>query len=207
MNTSDTFDISNNFIYFSSDDELYTPIIRPEPYFFDSSFNFYMDSCYNLIMNDTLEFNNQNQEYDDSLLYNEVLHNSLDDDNPYYNVLSEEGKKQLSYINYSNTYEEKLCPITQEEFEENEEIIKLPCNHYFSKLAIEKWLFEENATCPICKYALKSIEIKKNLIQEYQYETPIMEIINSFEELTDENITEDFIMGVIDDYYIESINV
>ena len=213
MNSSNTFDNSNNsnnsnnFIYFSSDDELYTPIITPEPYFFDSSFNFSMDPCYNLIISDALEYNNQIQYYNDSLVYDQVLHDSLDDENPYYHVLSEEGKKQLSYLKYSNTFEEKICPITQEEFEENEEIIKLPCNHYFSKLAIEKWLFEENASCPICKYALKSIEIKKNIIQEYQYESPIMEIINGFEDLSDENITEDFIMGLIDDYYIESINV
>ena len=96
MNSSNTFDNSNNsnnFIYFSSDDELYTPIITPEPYFFDSSFNFSMDPCYNLIISDALEYNNQIQYYNNSLIYDQILHDSLDDENPYYHVLSEEGKK------------------------------------------------------------------------------------------------------------------
>ena len=40
------------------------------------------------------------------------------------------------------------------------EIIKLPCNHSFIPDAIEKWLKEENAICPICRYTLDSKEVE-----------------------------------------------
>jgi len=43
----------------------------------------------------------------------------------------------------------------------NQEIIKLPCNHFFEPLAIKKWLQEEKAECPVCRYNdFKTKEIK-----------------------------------------------
>ena len=104
--------------------------------------------------------NQQNNVYDP---LNEVISNSFDEDkDAYKNVLSEKGKQQLKIINYNSTIsKEKRCPITQEEFEENQEIIQLPCSHIFSKEAITKWLETESAKCPICRIELESKEIKR----------------------------------------------
>jgi hypothetical protein len=45
------------------------------------------------------------------------------------------------------------------EFCENEEIIKLPCEHNYNKDAILKWLKQESHTCPICRYEFEYKEI------------------------------------------------
>ena len=51
------------------------------------------------------------------------------------------------------------CPIMCYEFSENEEIIKLPCQHNYNKDAILKWLKQESHTCPICRYEFEYTEI------------------------------------------------
>ena len=93
---------------------------------------------------------------------NSVLSSSLNDTLGFKNVLSNEGKKQLKIINYDSSMKEKICPITQEEFEEGEEVIELPCKHIFNKDAIKTWVEKENAICPICRTGLESKEIKNN---------------------------------------------
>lgn len=42
------------------------------------------------------------------------------------------------------------CAISLKEFEENDNIILLPCKHIFLKESIEKWLYKSNI-CPICR--------------------------------------------------------
>ena len=51
------------------------------------------------------------------------------------------------------------CPILYYNFEENEEIIKLPCNHNYNCYAILKWLSEESNTCPVCRHEFDYKEI------------------------------------------------
>ena len=41
-------------------------------------------------------------------------------------------------------------------------VIKLSCNHTFFPIAIKKWLKEEKAECPVCRYKLDSKEIQDN---------------------------------------------
>ena len=40
------------------------------------------------------------------------------------------------------------------------DIIRLPCNHCFIPEAIERWVKEENALCPVCRYNLDSKEVE-----------------------------------------------
>ena len=49
------------------------------------------------------------------------------------------------------------------DFEEDEEVAKLPCGHIFNKEGIMQWLEEESNKCPICRHELdsKEIEIEK----------------------------------------------
>ena len=46
-------------------------------------------------------------------------------------------------------------------FEEGEIVTLLPCNHAFSPDAIKKWLENEKAECPICRFKLPSKEVRR----------------------------------------------
>jgi hypothetical protein len=77
------------------------------------------------------------------------------------------------------------CPILCYNFEENEEIIKLPCNHNFNCEAILKWLTQESNTCPVCRYEFNYKEINNdNKSQETNQETT--------HETSNTNYDEDF---------------
>ena len=95
---------------------------------------------------------------------NEVLQHSLQQKNKYKNVISEKGKSNIKLIKYkSDLHEIKSCPIMFVDFEEGEEIAKLPCGHIFNKDGIMQWLEEESNKCPVCRDTLdsKEIEIEK----------------------------------------------
>ncbi len=89
-----------------------------------------------------------------------VLRQSLFEKNLYRNVLSEEGEKQIEKIKYNkNKFDQHNCCISFEDFEDDQEVYKLPCGHIFSH-SIFTWLKEESNKCPICRYELSHKEIK-----------------------------------------------
>jgi hypothetical protein len=45
------------------------------------------------------------------------------------------------------------CAICQEDWENNEVVRKLPCEHVFHIMCIDKW-FSENNVCPVCRYSM-----------------------------------------------------
>ena len=53
----------------------------------------------------------------------------------------------------------KRISIEFEDFEDDQEVYKLPCGHIFSH-SIFTWLKEESNKCPICRYELSHKEIK-----------------------------------------------
>jgi len=95
----------------------------------------------------------------------------LDTRKKYREVLSEKGKEQLITKTYTkeNFPDQSFCAISQKEFTEGEMVSQLPCNHIFEPAMISKWLEKENASCPICRFKLKSIEKK----DESQANTPL----------------------------------
>ena len=97
-------------------------------------------------------FNNNN---------NNILNNSLYEKNSYKNILSSKGKKLLKKFKYKkDNFKCINCPILQIPFEENQDIIELPCKHIFDKDSILQWLEEEQSKCPVCRYELPYDEIK-----------------------------------------------
>ena len=85
--------------------------------------------------------------------YSEVLNDPLFNrfiDTTDLNGLCEE-------LEFNNDMETKQCPITLNNFREKEKIIKLPCNHIFSKDAIKEW-FSNKTTCPFCRYDLINVQ-------------------------------------------------
>ena len=69
-------------------------------------------------------------------------------------------KLKIQKFDSSNIYANNECPINLTKFEEDDEIIILPCNHVYSALPIQKWLNEESNCCPTCRFELQYKEIK-----------------------------------------------
>ena len=103
-----------------------------------------------------------------------ILNQTLYQKPKYIKVLSEEGKKKLKTSKYSQSLNcNSSCPIIQLEFEPEEEIIILPCNHAFNPEGIKHWLEEEKAECPVCRHQLDFVEKKSSQKQIKKiYERP-----------------------------------
>ncbi|KAJ5072902.1 hypothetical protein M0811_09348 [Anaeramoeba ignava] len=70
--------------------------------------------------------------------------------------LDDNGINQLPVSKFDkNTAKGDLtCSICRCEYEDGEEIRRLPCLHYFHKDCIDQWI-KSNPTCPICKTKIK----------------------------------------------------
>ena len=90
-----------------------------------------------------------------------LLQASFYDKAKYKKVLSAEGESELQDLSYNidlNTNTQ--CPILQVDFTDGMDITRLPCNHCFIPDAIKRWVKEENALCPVCRYNLDSKEVE-----------------------------------------------
>jgi hypothetical protein len=94
--------------------------------------------------------------------FNNILNQSFDqDENKYKKILSDKGKEQLKKIKFKDSSKNNnSCPIFHTDFENDDTIIELPCLHCFVPEAIERWLSEESAQCPVCRFELDSEEVK-----------------------------------------------
>jgi len=93
--------------------------------------------------------------------YNSILRASMRDNSVYKKVLSETGENDLKLVKYeSEKYPNDRCSIMHIDFEEGDEITQLPCTHCFNTEAINHWLKEEKAECPICRQELNNKEVK-----------------------------------------------
>lgn len=94
-------------------------------------------------------------------IINSILQSSLLETPQYKYILSDDGKDLLEEISYHpDTCKNSTCPIYHVDFTEGDSIIKLPCNHCFVPEAIQKWLTDEKAECPVCREKLPADEIK-----------------------------------------------
>jgi hypothetical protein len=71
-------------------------------------------------------------------------------------VLKDEAFNILPKYKYTNLDDNikkdyKTCPISMQEYEEDTELVKLPCNHYFSVEFAKTWLLENSHKCPVCR--------------------------------------------------------
>ena len=90
-----------------------------------------------------------------------VLLQSFNEKPAYKKVLSEKGEEQLKEIKFSDSDKTNdTCPIFQITFDSDDMVIQLPCKHIFTPDGIKKWLSEEQAICPVCRYELDSKEVK-----------------------------------------------
>ena len=96
-----------------------------------------------------------------------ILTRSLYDRHPVKKVITEEARSEIVDKKFTAAMVADLkindvCGIWQESFEEEEDIKILPCNHAFKSEAIMKWLENEKAECPVCRFSLKSKEVNEN---------------------------------------------
>ena len=91
-----------------------------------------------------------------------IIQNSFENDkDKYKHVISDEGKELLKPKKYSEIEtDEKKCSIMHEEFEPDTMVIQLPCKHVFCEEAINHWIENESASCPVCRDKLPSKEIE-----------------------------------------------
>ena len=128
--------------------------------------NFINNPLLNSMFRSRLSVHNNDNLYD-------IINMSFNEEPKYKNVLSEKGSKEIKKIKYNKEeHELTQCPITMEEFEEGEEISILPCNHIFKNESIEKWLKEEDASCPICRFKLDSREVSNENEEEEDDDMP-----------------------------------
>ena len=59
---------------------------------------------------------------------------------------------------------DQSCAVCICDFEECDELIRLPCGHVFHKDCVSTWLNEHN-TCPTCRYELPTEDIEKESIR------------------------------------------
>lgn len=103
----------------------------------------------------------------------QTMFQSLGDESPYKQVASRKGLAQLKYVYFDDeTCETKNCPISGDEFEEGERIVILPCEHTFSEDAIMRWITEENASCPVCRFQLEAKEVRIEADEEAGHALP-----------------------------------
>lgn len=69
-----------------------------------------------------------------------------------YGLTQEQLNAELEMIQYkTDVFREHRCPISLEDFIENEEIVKIKkCSHIFKKRNIMRW-FQTNSVCPMCR--------------------------------------------------------
>lgn len=120
------------------------------------------------------------------------INNTLYEKKRYKNVISEEGKNSLKRINITEERNKttqdidphlfnNICPVSQEKFKQNEIVVMLPCKHIFNDDAIMVWLENEQATCPVCRYKLDSVEVRNSDDDDEQ---------NNQQQQNNENIQE-----------------
>ena len=102
------------------------------------------------ILNNLFRLRNTNNRIsrlqNQSSILNTVINESFYETCRFKNVISEEGKNLLKTDLYSNiTIKNSFCPISQEDFSDNDIITILPCNHGFFSAPVIQWLETEKA--------------------------------------------------------------
>lgn len=127
-----------------------------------------------------------------------ILQNSLYDRNPIRHVVTNEVKETLTPIKFKDAIDREnnlKCSILCDVFQDEDDVIQLPCNHCFFVEPIMKWLTEESCECPVCRYKFESIE--KNTREQF---SEVNNNYSNYDDIEDDNggIIEDDIGGIIE---------
>jgi hypothetical protein len=141
-----------------------------------------------LVGTNMLIYDVSNNDIENNIV-NRVINESFREKSKFKNVLSEEGEKQIKRVKYdADLHKNHICPIYHTEFTKDTIVSQLPCNHIFSPEGIDRWLKNENAICPVCRFKLLSYEKK---IEEEQLTNREINENNENNEYTDGYILND----------------
>lgn len=110
-------------------------------------------------------------------LFNQMIHNESDVDrllretlntpSPFKYVIDPtELDNHVTTITYKD-HTTQSCPITMDDFTDDEPVNQLPCGHIFKPDAINDWLLTQKAECPVCRFKLPCIEVRNEEEQEF----------------------------------------
>lgn len=107
------------------------------------------------------------EEEDDTYDEMQVIHESFHQACPYKKVFDiEKNQNLLKHTCYNkDVYINTSCPIYMVEFDDDTEVVELPCGHCFIPEAIYEWLEKQSHCCPFCRYELPSKEIKIDAVE------------------------------------------
>lgn len=74
-------------------------------------------------------------------------------------VITLKDDKKITKIKKLSDDDEK-CSVCLEKINKDEDIWKLPCNHFYHQDCIKKWLTEYNYKCPICREPCGESQVK-----------------------------------------------
>ena len=136
---------------------------------------------------------NYYEETEDTTFLESFINNTFENKAKFKKVISDSELEKLKPQKFNKIYETETnigCPILYYNFEENEEIIKLPCNHNYNCDAILKWLSQESNTCPVCRYEFdyKEINIDNNRQEQDEEQEQDVETTNIYNLLSNEEI-------------------
>jgi hypothetical protein len=103
------------------------------------------------------------------------IHNQPEEKKKY--IITDEVSASLIPIKFKDAVNKEnntTCSITLTDFDYEDLIIQLPCNHCFNQPAILQWLTEESGECPVCRYKLafkekiNYLQINQNIINTTQ---------------------------------------
>ena len=115
---------------------------------------------------------------------------SMNEGNRYKQVLSENGEESLQTTQFSSKSALNTeCPIFYTDFEEGQTVTKLPCNHCFVPEAIERWVRDEKAECPVCREKLPSKEVRSLDNEDTEDDMPeLVEVTTHFRDPEEEQL-------------------
>ena len=136
---------------------------------------------------------NYYEETEDTTFLESFINNTFESKAKFKKVISNSELEKLKPQKFNKINETETniqCPILYYNFEENEEIIKLPCNHNYNCDAILKWLSQESNTCPVCRYEFdyKEINIDNNRQEQDEEQEQDVETTNIYNLLSNEEI-------------------
>lgn len=72
-------------------------------------------------------------------------------------LTSEQIEQSTEMVSYNAEMGEPTCPISMENFEENEQICRIRgCRHVFKREHLMRWL-QTNTNCPVCRFDLRNV--------------------------------------------------
>lgn len=110
----------------------------------------FVDHWVNAFSSQREEFNRTAERIRNARIRSEATLNEISDSKV---VLTQEEFEQLPTMNYLPNDNE--CTICKEMYKEQDSLVILPCCHRFHRGCIKKWLKEQKACCPTCRFELK----------------------------------------------------